>query len=71
MHFGLQCSKQCHKNELLGKQNKEFHIHLKWTPAQYTQFLETFLCGCTACLGLASLINIVEYHYLEGTYKDN
>lgn len=56
MHFGLQCSQQCHKNEVLGKQNKEFHIHSKWTAAQYTHFLETFLCGCSACLGLARLI---------------
>lgn len=44
MHFGLQCSKQYHKNEVLGKQNKEFHIHPKWTADQYTHFLETFLC---------------------------
>lgn len=37
MHFGLQYSKQSHKNEVLRKLNKEFHMHPKWTAAQYTQ----------------------------------
>jgi len=37
MHFGLQCSKQSHKSEVSGKLNKEFHIHLKWAAAQYTE----------------------------------
>lgn len=37
MHFGLECSKQSHKNEVLGKLSKEFHIHPKWTAAQYAQ----------------------------------
>lgn len=36
MYFGLQCSMQSHKSEVLRKLNNEFCIQPKWTAAQYT-----------------------------------